>query len=88
MVDRPGLGFGLGGAIEPVLEDRGETPIAQDPEAKGALRGDLEPLRAVDLPQPLDPERRPEPLLGMRPGGDDAFDQPACRRARTSAASR
>ena len=82
MVDRPGLGHDVGGAIEPTLEDRGQAAIAQGPEAKGALRGGLEPLGAVDLAQPHDPERRAEALLGMGPGGDDAFDEPACRRAR------
>jgi len=81
MVDGAGLGRDIVGAVESALEDRVETPVAQSPGAKGALRGGLKPLGAGDLAQPHDPERRAEGLLGMRPRGDDAFDEPAGRQA-------
>src|SRR5262249_62088368 len=67
--------------IEPLFEDRFNTFIGTGPERERPLTGGFEALGTIAFAQPHDPETGPEPLLGMRPGGQNGFDHLGRRRA-------
>ncbi len=70
-----GHGLGAAGPVEAAAQDGLHRAVAAGADIQAALAGRLQPFRPVAAHEPQDPQAGPEPLLRVRPGGQDPLDQ-------------
>ena len=70
-----GDGFGTKRPVQAVAQDRLHRAVGVGTDVHATLAGSLQPLRPVAAHQAQDPQTSAKPLLGVRLGGQDAFDQ-------------